>query len=155
MARYIHGPDRPLQLHTARIALFSFKRLCARSGHSPSLWVSCRDHCQALRSEYRGARTPTAIEAFVRELLADAVFNAQSSEEVDKFVAQHHKAVVGNFASEEHPFVSTFRDIGEGMRDECRFVSRFGFVCARGRGCVARLEGSVAGFTALLAPAHD
>merc|ERR1719198_621949 len=55
-----------------------------------------------LKSEYRGQRSPEAISAFVRGLLAEPVLNVNDQEEVDGHVKQHRRVVIGHFGGPEH-----------------------------------------------------
>eukprot|EP00730_Choanoeca_flexa_P018242 TRINITY_DN8863_c0_g1_i1.p1 TRINITY_DN8863_c0_g1~~TRINITY_DN8863_c0_g1_i1.p1 ORF type:complete len:483 (+),score=160.56 TRINITY_DN8863_c0_g1_i1:23-1471(+) len=81
---------------------------------------------KALRSEYRGPRTPTAIEAFVRELLAPPVIQVSSEAELDQLIQKHHKVIVGHFNAKEHAHYPIFEQVAQQMRDDCHFVAWVG-----------------------------
>jgi len=76
----------------------------------------------ALKSEYRGQRSPHAMEAYIQELLRTAVAHVDSEDQVTDLVNQAHRAMVAHFDSENHPAAANFNKIGNEQRDECHFV---------------------------------
>jgi len=76
----------------------------------------------ALKSEYRGQRSPHAMEAYIQELLRTAVAHVDTEEQVNDLVSQAHRAMVAHFNVDDHPAAANFNKIGNEQRDECHFV---------------------------------
>lgn len=76
----------------------------------------------ALKSEYRGQRSPQAMAEYVRELLQSAMAAVESQEEIDQHIEKNKRALVGTFDSAENPLRENFKKIAEQLRDECHFV---------------------------------
>lgn len=76
----------------------------------------------ALKSEYRGQRSPQAIAAYVRGLLAEPVLEVNNNEEVEGHIQRHRRAVIGHFGGPEHEHMKNFETVATRLRDDCHFL---------------------------------
>eukprot|EP00048_Salpingoeca_helianthica_P009906 m.142611 g.142611 ORF g.142611 m.142611 type:complete len:1423 (+) comp14974_c15_seq10:957-5225(+) len=78
-----------------------------------------------LKNEYRGQRSATAIEAYIRELVQDPVHTVESDQELTDTVHHQkaHEAITGRFSSPGAAALPVFRSVAEALRDECLFVA--------------------------------
>jgi hypothetical protein len=51
---------------------------------------------------YRGQRSPEAIAAFVKGLLAEPVLTVNNDDEVTGHVNRHRRAIIGHFSTDTH-----------------------------------------------------
>eukprot|EP00039_Didymoeca_costata_P023795 m.8304 g.8304 ORF g.8304 m.8304 type:complete len:448 (+) comp3868_c0_seq1:118-1461(+) len=80
----------------------------------------------ALKAEYRGQRSPQAIEAFITELLKDAVVAVQDENDMNEHIQRRHRAVIGHFENEDSPEFNVFHEVAAKLRDECSFLKFIG-----------------------------
>lgn len=76
----------------------------------------------ALKSEYRGQRSPAAMEQYVRELLASAMTEVNDEEHIVQTVEQEKRLLVGLFKDKDHPHRKNYENIANQLRDECSFA---------------------------------
>jgi len=76
----------------------------------------------ALKSEYRGQRSPAAMEQYVKELLASAMEEVNSEEEITTAVEREKRLLVGLFNNADHPSRANYAKIADQLRDECQFA---------------------------------
>eukprot|EP00041_Stephanoeca_diplocostata_P036423 m.1330613 g.1330613 ORF g.1330613 m.1330613 type:complete len:445 (-) comp24862_c0_seq7:3032-4366(-) len=77
-----------------------------------------------LKSEYRGQRSPSAIIAYLQELLAEPVISLDNDEDVDAHLSKFRRMVIGHFNDENHANIAPFHSLAEKLRDTCHFVLR-------------------------------
>lgn len=97
---------------------------CDHDSRYPTIKVYRRG--VVLKSEYRGQRSPNAIEAFIKELIASAVAPVQNDDELQEHINRHHRAIVGHFDSEANAAYSVFEAVANRLRDECHFLAQMG-----------------------------
>ena len=61
-----------------------------------------------LKSEYRGQRSPEAIAAFVKGLLAEPVLTVNNDDEVKGHVDRHRRAIIGHYSGDTHEHMAQY-----------------------------------------------
>jgi len=76
----------------------------------------------ALKFEYRGERSPQAMEQYILELLKTSLVEVHSEPELQDQMKRKSTAVVGRYLDTDEQAIAVFRDVAQRLRDSCTFV---------------------------------